>query len=54
MLVAVHGDVLVDVSLGRPVDDLPLAVFCQQRVYNKMQNSRQEDQLHDLYVQVKS
>lgn len=29
VLVAVHGDVLVDVSLGRPVDDLPLAVFCQ-------------------------
>lgn len=29
VLVALHGNVLVGVSLGRPVDDLPLAVLCR-------------------------
>lgn len=28
MLVALGGDVFVGVPLGRPVDDLPLAVLC--------------------------
>lgn len=31
MLVALHGNVLVGVSLGGSVDDLPLAVLCGHR-----------------------
>lgn len=30
VLVALHGNVLVGVLLGWPVDDLPLAIFCRR------------------------
>ncbi len=35
VLVALHGNVLVGVSLGRPVDDLPLAVLCGKAAKNR-------------------
>lgn len=38
VLIALHGNVLVGVSLGRTVNDLPLTILCRQRERNRMRS----------------
>lgn len=41
VLVALHGNVLVGVFLGRPVDDLPLTVLCWKAARNNAEDKKQ-------------